>query len=83
MSIKFAVGYQLPEEDEEPFENIVQIVEEYRNHIEEVYFPWLDLPTARSPLTVLGGIKDWTAQTKLEADLKKLKNMGIKVRFTP
>lgn len=79
MSIKLAVGYQLPEEGEEPSENIIQIVEDYCDQIEEVYFPWLDLPTCRSPLTIMDGIKDWSAQNKLEADLKKLKNMGIKL----
>lgn len=81
MSIKLAIGYQLPEEDEEPFENIVEIVRNYRDQIEEVYFPWLDLPTCRSPLTMVNGIKDWSAQNKLETDLKKLKDMRLKLNL--
>lgn len=34
--MKFAVGYQLPDEGEEP---LVAIVRDFRDHIEEVYFP--------------------------------------------
>jgi len=44
--MKFAVGYQLPEEDRE---NIVDIIEDFKEYIGEVYFPWLDMPSGRSP----------------------------------
>lgn len=74
--MKFAVGYQLSEEDEEPF---VDIVRDFRDNIEEVYFPWLSMPSGRAPLTVRRGFVDWNGQRKLEADLKAFKEMGIKL----
>ena len=72
--MKFAVGYQLPDEGEEPF---VDIVRDCREHIEEVYFPWLDMPSGRSPMTSQNGLVDWEGQKRLEADLKTLRKMGI------
>ena len=45
--MKVAVGYQLPEDDEEP---LTSIVADFRDHIDEVYFPWLDMPSGRSPM---------------------------------
>ena len=42
--MKFAVGYQLPEEDEE---SLINIIKDFKEKIEEVYFPWLDLPSGR------------------------------------
>jgi collagenase-like PrtC family protease len=74
--MKFAVGYQLPDEDEEP---LTQVVAEFRDCIEEVYFPWLDMPSGRSPLTARGGYVHWDGQRQLEADLQALKDMGIKL----
>ncbi|MBU0477862.1 hypothetical protein KKC91_04765 [bacterium] len=74
--MKFAVGYQLAEADEESF---VDIVKDFREHIEEVYFPWLDMPSGRSPLTMREGFVDWDGQRKLEAELKKFKEMDIKL----
>jgi len=74
--MRFAVGYQLPEEDEEP---IVEIVKDFREHIEEVYFPWLDMPSGRSPMTKHEGFVDWEGQQKLERDLREFKKMGIKL----
>jgi len=74
--VKFAVGYQLAEEDEESF---VDILKDFREHIEEVYFPWLDVPSGRSPLTIRDGFVDWNAQNKLEEELKRFKQMGIKL----
>ena len=41
--MKFAVGYQLADEGEE---SLVEIVERFRRQIDEVYFPWLDMPFA-------------------------------------
>ncbi len=74
--MKFAVGYQLAEEDEEPF---VEIVRDFRGQIEEVYFPWLDIPSGRSPMTMRDGVVDWNGQRKLEEELKNFKKMGIKL----
>ena len=74
--MKFAVGYQLPEEDEEP---LVDIVRDFRDHIHEVYFPWLDMPSGRSPMSARDGAADWQAQPRLEADLRALKDMGVRL----
>jgi len=76
--MKFAVGYQLSDYDEEPF---ADIVEDYKEHIEEVYFPWMDLPSGRSPIKSLNGLVDWTAQERLESDLKRFKELGIKLNL--
>lgn len=72
--MKFAVGYQLPEEDEEPF---VEIVRDFRDVVAEVYFPWLDMPSGRSPMTLRDGFIDWSGQSRLEGDLKAISEMGV------
>jgi len=74
--MKFAVGYQLPEEDRE---NIVDIIEDFKEYIGEVYFPWLDMPSGRSPMTRRDGFVDWEGQYKLEEDLIRLRSMGIEL----
>lgn len=74
--MKFAVGYQLAEEEEKPF---AEIVGRHREHIEEVYFPWLDMPSGRSSLTVQDGFVDWDGQRKLEEELKQMKGMDVKL----
>ncbi len=76
--MKFAVGYQLTEENEEPF---VDVAGNFKSYIEEVYFPWLDMSSGRSPLTVRDGFVHWEGQRKEEADLKKLKRMGFKLNL--
>jgi len=74
--MKFAVGYQLAEEGEESF---VDIVRDYAPHIAEVYFPWLNVPSGRAALTSRRGFTDWTGQARLEADLRALKEMGVRL----
>ena len=74
--MKFAVGYQLPDEDEEP---LVDIVRDFRAHVAEVYFPWLDMPSGRSPMTAASGLVDWDGQARLEQDLLALRQMGVKL----
>ena len=69
--MKFAVGYQLPEEDEEP---LVDIVAEFGERIDEVYFPWPHMPTGRSPMGSRDGAVDWEAQARLEADLAAIRH---------
>ncbi len=72
--MKFAVGYQLSEEDEL---NFADIVEKYKEHIAEVYFPWTDNQTGRGSLADNHGYFDWTVQAQLVGDLKRFKSMGI------
>lgn len=74
--MKFSIGYQLRERDEEPFLSIVQ---KYRDSIAEVYFPWLDLPSGRGSLTNNDGYIDWNAQSILVSELRAMKAMGIKL----
>ena len=74
--MKYAVGYQLSEENEQDF---VEIVENYRSSISEVYFPWLDNATGRGALAQSQGYFDWAVLEKLTADLKTIKRMGIKL----
>jgi len=74
--MKFAVGYQLPEEDRE---SIVDIIEDFKEYIGEVYFPWLDMPSGRSPMTRRDGFVGWEGQYKLEEDLIRLRSMDIEL----
>lgn len=74
--MRFCVGYQIPEEGED---FLVDIVGDFRQQVDEVYFPWLDLPSGRSPMTSRHGFVDWEAQRNLERDLAAFKRMGVKL----
>jgi len=74
--MKFAVGYQLRRPGEEP---LADIVRDFADSIEEVYFPWVDLPTCRVSLTSRRGFVDWSGQKRLEQDLASFLQMGIKL----
>lgn len=76
MPMKFAVGFQLYDVGEEPFSHIV---ETYKDHISEVFFAWQDIPTGRSAVATRHGYTDYSAQQRLEAELKAIKSMGIKL----
>ena len=76
MPMKFAVGFQLYDVGEEPFSHIV---ETYKDHISEVFFAWQDIPTGRSAVATRHGYTDYSAQQRLEAELKAIKAMGIKL----
>jgi len=70
--MKFAVGYQLAETHEASF---VEVVGEFRESIDEVYFPWVAMPSGRPPI----GLGDPSAAGRLEADLCALREMGIRL----
>ena len=74
--MKFAVGFQLYEPGELPFS---QILRTHKDRISEVFFPWLDLPTGRSGIASQHGFCDWSAQSRLEEELRAIKAMGIKL----
>ena len=74
--IKFSVGFQLYEPGEEPFS---KIVETYKDSISEVFFGWQDVQSGRSGIATRHGVTDWTAQERLEKELKAIKDMGIKL----
>ena len=77
-AIKFAVGYQLDDGEEDKF---LEIAGDFRDQIEEVYFPWLDMPSGRPAMTAQKGVVDWNGQHKLEKDLVAIKGMGIKLNL--
>lgn len=74
--MKFAVGFQLYENGEEPFSSIVHT---YKEHISEVFFAWQDIATGRSAVTTRHGYTDWSAQQRMEEELRAIKAMGIKL----
>ena len=74
--IKFAVGFQLCETGAEPFPELVRI---YRTHISELFFAWQDIATGRSAVATRHGYTDWTAQKRTEDELRRIKEMGIKL----
>ena len=74
--MKFTVGYQYFEDGEESFADIVK---DFRFNIEEIYFPWLDQPSARSPATSASGLTDWEGKDKLMEELKQIKEMNIRL----
>ncbi len=74
--IKYAVGFQLYEPGEEPFSRLVA---DYLDHISEVFFSWQDMPSGRGGVTAAHGYTDWTAQSRTEAELKAIKEMGVKL----
>ncbi len=74
--MKFAIGYQLPTAEEEPFS---VLCERYREHIAEVYFAWADIPSGRSPVTVRAGYTDWGGTERMIEDLRRIKQLGIRL----
>ena len=74
--MKFAVGFQLYDPGEEPFSEIVKT---YKSHISEVFFSWQDTPSGRSGIATRHGATDWTAQSRMEQELKAIKAMGVKL----
>lgn len=74
--MKFAVGFQLYEPGEEPFSNIVAT---YKAHISEVFFAWQDTPSGRSAIATRHGFTDWSAQSRMEEELRAIKAMGVKL----
>ena len=64
------------EGDEEPFS---RIVEAYREHISEVFFAWQDIATGRSAIATRHGYTDWSAQGRMEQELRTIKKMGVKL----
>ena len=74
--MKYNVGFQLYEGGEEPFSDIV---ESYKDHISEIFFPWQDIATGRSAIATRHGYTDWSAQERMEDELRRIKGMGVKL----
>ena len=76
ITMRYSVGFQLYENGEEPFSEIVRA---YRDSISEVFFAWQDIATGRSTVATRHGYTDWSAQGRCEEELFKIKSMGIKL----
>lgn len=74
--MKFAVGYPVRFDEDAPF---VDVLAEFREHIEEVYFAWPGEPSGRSSAGNHEGKIDSSVQEQLENDLATIKAMGIKL----
>lgn len=78
--MKFAVGYQLHEEEE----HFIDTVQKFKDHIKEVHFPWSNVPICWAALTNRRGFVDWDGQKRLEADVtdkisSKLHNVIVEI----
>ena len=71
----FSLGYQQPLDETNAF---VELVADYRDSIDEVYFPWVGQPSGRSVLGRVGSYVDWTGQQRLEDDLRRLRELGVR-----
>ena len=71
--MKFAIGYN-PDGADFP-----DLVGDYREHVAEVYFPWVGAASGRAAIGLRRGAADWNAQTRLEEDLLALREMGVKL----
>ena len=74
--MKYSVGFQLYQGNEEPFS---QIVKTYKEHISEVFFAWQDIASGRSAIATRHGYTDWSCQARMEEELRAIKQMGIKL----
>ena len=68
--LKLSVGWQ--DLERVPFSSIV---ESYRDKIDEVYFPWVNMATGRSVIGGFDGWFDYTLQQRLLEELKTIRNM--------
>ncbi|OGV33511.1 MAG: hypothetical protein A2020_10460 [Lentisphaerae bacterium GWF2_45_14] len=73
--MKFAVGYQVPDNGE----GFCEIVKNYHDSIAELYFAWTGQPSGRAKLGEKRGLIDWTAQERLEYELVEIKKLGVKL----
>lgn len=73
--MQFAVGYQMPENGE----SFVDIVADYRQHLAEVFFPWIGAASGRAALGRVRGAVDWSLQGRLEEELKEIRRLGVKL----
>lgn len=76
--MKYAIGYQYFDSEEESF---VDIIQDFNASVKEVYFSWLDQPGARSPAASASGLTDWESKERLEKDLLRLKEMDIRLNL--
>ncbi len=44
-----------------------------------MFFAWQNIPTGRRSIATRHGYTDWDAQKRCEAELRALKQMGVKI----
>jgi len=76
MALKFAVGYQLSEEGEESF---LDLLEPYRESIAELYFAWPGQPSGRAPVGGAGSRTDSGAVGRFRKDLQRARASGYRL----
>ena len=69
--LQLSVGYQLPERY-----SIVEVIETYRDAVNEVYFPWFGVPDGRGV-----SIRYEADQYLMEKELRALRDMGVKLHL--
>jgi len=74
-SMKYALGYQLPDE----FDSISEIASDFKEHISEVYFALPGESSGRSALGATESIDMADAKKALETELHTIKKLGIKL----
>ena len=74
--LKLAVGYQLSDEDEEPF---VDIVEPYVGEVTEIFFAWPGHASGRSPVGMTANKLDAAAFARFEHDLERFRSLGLRL----
>jgi collagenase-like PrtC family protease len=75
--MKFALGYQQSEDIDD--RSFIGLVDDYREHLAEVYFPWVGTASGRAALGRQRGVVEWRAQQRLEDDLAAIRDRGIKL----
>jgi collagenase-like PrtC family protease len=73
--MKFSIGYQLPDE----YDSITDIVEDYHEHIGEIYFSWVGEASGRPPLSQDNAEELVAARQEQEAELKAARQLGIRL----
>ncbi len=73
--MKFSIGYPLSDKGQGPF---TQMVLDYKEHIEEVYFAWVGMASGRAASGIgHRGAFNWRAQKQTEKNIRKIKKAGI------
>lgn len=74
--LKFSVGYQYNEQ-----RSFSEVICDYADRIDTVYFPWVDTASGRSMIGGFDGYFDYGLQDALVEDLKRIKALGVKLNL--
>lgn len=77
LKIKYEVGYQLTD----ACFSFRDLIAEFVDYIDTVYFPWTQIATCRNAISNNKGHVNWMAQFILERDLRWLRDQGIKLNL--